>query len=169
MAKSFLPYSLDQQILLPQDMREWLPDNHLAHFILDLVDELDLDAIMSVYRAKTNRGRAAYHPKMMVSLLIYAYCMGKPSSRKNERATYEDVAYRVIAGDQHPDHDTISDFRQQHLQALSGLFVQVLLLCQQAGLVKLGHVALDGTNVWANQGSARLPAVLISRPGESHR
>lgn len=95
MAKSFLPYSLDQQILLPQDMREWLPENHLAHFILDLVDELDLDAILSVCRAKTDRGRAAYHPKMMVSLLIYAYCMGKPSSRKIERATYEDVAYRV--------------------------------------------------------------------------
>ena len=150
MAKSFLPYSLDQQILLPQDMREWLPENHLALFILDLVDALDLDAILSVYRAKTTRGRAAYHPKMMVSLLIYAYCMGKPSSRKIERATYEDVAYRVIAGDQHPDHDTISDFRQQHLQALSGLFVQVLLLCQQAGLVKLGHVALDGTKVKAN-------------------
>ena len=150
MAKSFLPYTLDQQILLPQDMREWLPENHLAHFILDLVDALDLDAILSVYRAKTDRGRAAYHPKMMVSLLIYAYCMGKPSSRKIERATYEDVAYRVLSGNQHPDHDTISDFRQQHLQALSGLFVQVLLLCQQAGLVKLGHVALDGSKVKAN-------------------
>jgi transposase len=150
MAKSFLPYSVDQQILLPQDMREWLPENHLAHFILVLADTLDLDAILSVYRAKSDRGRAAYHPKMMVSLLIYAYCMGKPSSRKIERATYEDVAYRVIAGGQHPDHDTISDFRKQHLQALSGLFVQVLLLCQQTGLVKLGHVALDGTKVKAN-------------------
>jgi transposase len=150
MAKSFLPYSLDQQILLPQDMREWLPENHLANFILDLVDTLDLDAILAVYRAKDGRGRAAYHPKMMVSLLVYAYCMGKPSSRKIERATYEDVAYRVIAGDQHPDHDTISDFRRQHLKALSGLFVQVLLLCQQAGLVKLGHVSVDGTKVKAN-------------------
>jgi transposase len=150
MAKSFLPYSVDQQILLPQDMREWLPENHLAHFILDVVDALDLGAIMATYRAKGGRGRAAYHPKMMVSLLIYAYCMGKPSSRKIERATYEDVAYRVIAGVQHPDHDTIADFRHQHLKALSGLFVQVLLLCQQAGLVKLGHVALDGTKVKAD-------------------
>ena len=150
MAKSFLPYSVDQQILLPQDMREWLPENHLAHFILDVVDALDLDAILAVYRAKDGRGRAAYHPKMMVSLLIYAYCMGKPSSRKIERATYEDVAYRVIAGDQHPDHDTISDFRRQHLKALSGLFVQVLMLCQQAGLVKLGHLTVDGTKVKAN-------------------
>jgi transposase len=150
MAKSFLPYSVDQQILLPQDMREWLPENHLALFILDLVDALELDAILDAYRVKDGRGRAAYHPKMMVSLLIYAYCMGRPSSRKIELATYEDVAYRVIAGDQHPDHDTISDFRQQHLKALSGLFVQVLLLCQQAGLVKLGHVAIDGTKVKAN-------------------
>jgi len=150
MAKSFLPYSVDQQLLLPPDMREWLPENHLAHFILDVVDSLDLSSILAVYRRKNERGRSAYHPKMMVSLLVYAYCMGKPSSRKIERATYEDVAYRVIAGDQHPDHDTISDFRHQHLKALSGLFVQVLLLCQQAGLVKLGHVALDGTKVKAN-------------------
>lgn len=150
MAKTFLPYSIDQQLLLPPDMREWLPENHLAHFILDVVEALDLCAILAVYRSKDGRGRSAYHPKMMVSLLIYAYCMGKPSSRKIERATYEDIAYRLIAGDQHPDHDTIADFRHQHLKALSGLFVQVLLLCQQAGLVKLGHVALDGTKVKAN-------------------
>ncbi len=150
MAKTFLPYSIDQQLLLPPDMREWLPENHLAHFILDVVETLDLCAILAVYRSKDARGRAAYHPKMMVSLLIFAYCMGKPSSRKIERATYEDVAYRVLSGNQHPDHDTIADFRQQHLQALSGLFVQVLLLCQEAGLVKLGHVSLDGTKVKAN-------------------
>jgi transposase len=150
MAMAFLPYTLDQQILLPQDMREWLPEGHLAYFIIDVVDSLDLDSILAVYRAKDRRGRAGYHPKMMVALLLYAYCIGKPSSRKIERATYEEVAYRVIAGDQHPDHDTISGFRQQHLKALSGLFVQVLLLCQQAGLVKLGHVSLDGTKVKAN-------------------
>lgn len=137
MAKTFLPYTLDQQLLLPPDMREWLPENHLVHFILDVVDALDLSAIIAVYHAKDIRGRSAYHPKMMVSLLVYAYCVGKPSSRKIERATYEDVTYRVIAGDQHPDHDTIANFRQQHLKALSGLFVQVLLLCQRAGLVKL--------------------------------
>lgn len=150
MSNSFLPYSLDQQLLLPSDMREWLPENHLAHFILDVVETLDLGDILVVYRCQDGRGRPAYHPKMMVGLLIYAYCMGKPSSRKIERATYEDVAYRVISGDQHPDHDTIAVFRRQHLNGLSGLFVQVLLLCQEAGLVKLGHVALDGTKVKAN-------------------
>ena len=150
MAKSFLPYAIDQRLLLPPDMREWLPERHLALFLLDVVDALDLSAIMDVYASKDSRGRAGYHPKMMVALLLYAYCMGKPSSRKIERATYEDVAYRVLAGDQHPDHDTVADFRKQHLKALSGLFVQVLMMCQEAGLVKLGHVALDGTKVKAN-------------------
>ncbi len=150
MAKNFLPYSLDQQLLLPPNIRDWLPENHLALFILDVVDALDLEEILSVYRAKSDRGRAGYHPKMMVGLLLYAYCMGKPSSRRIEQATYEEVAYRVISGDQHPDHDTIADFRQQHLRALCGLFVQVLQLCQQAGLVKLGHVSIDGTKIKAN-------------------
>ena len=119
-------------------------------FVLDVVSELDLSAITRVYDAKDTRGRAGYHPVMMVGLLVYAYCVGKPSSRRIERATYEEVAFRVLAGDQHPDHDCIAEFRKQHLQALAGLFVQVLRLCQEAGLVRLGHVAIDGTKVKAN-------------------
>ena len=96
MARTFLPYTVDQRLLLPPDMREWLPERHLAYFILDVVDTLDLAEILATYRSKSGRGRAAYHPKMMVGLLIYAYCMGKPSSRKIERATYEDIPYRVL-------------------------------------------------------------------------
>jgi transposase len=135
--------------LLPPDMREWLPEKHLASFVVDVVAALDLSAIYEVYEAQ-RRGQPPYDPRMMVALLLYAYCTGKPSSRKIEQATYGEVAYRVISGDQHPDHDTIASFRKRHLGALSALFVQVLMLCQEAGLVKLGHVSLDGTKVKAN-------------------
>jgi transposase len=149
MGKTFRPYELNQRLLLPPDMREWLPEGHLALFVSDVVDALDLSAIFAAYEGE-ERGQPPYHPAMMVKLLVYAYCTGKPSSRRIERATYEDVAYRVLAADQHPDHDSIAAFRQRHLQALAGLFVQVLRLCQEAGLVKLGHVALDGTKIKAN-------------------
>jgi transposase len=150
MAKNYLPYNLGQRLLLPPDLQEWLPEGHLARFVLDLVAELDLSAIERVYAAKDSRGRAGFAPAMMVALLLYAYCVGKPSSRRIERATYEDVAFRVLSGDQHPDHDSIANFRKQHLEALAGLFTQVLQLCQKAGLVKLGHIAIDGTKVKAN-------------------
>lgn len=150
MAKTFRPYTLDQQLLLPPDLRAWLPEGHLALYVSDVVDALDLSAILRVYEAADPRGGVPYHPTMLVKLLVYAYGIGMPSSRRIERATYEDVAMRVLAGDPHPDHDTIAAFRQQHLRALAGLFVQVLRLCQRAGLVKLGHVALDGTKVQAN-------------------
>jgi len=150
MAKGYLPYDIDQRLLLPPDMREWLPEGHLALFILDVVAELDLSEIYAVYEAKDARGRAGYHPAMMVALLVYAYCTGKPSSRRIERATYEEVAFRVLSGDQHPDHDSIAAFRKRHLDALAGLFLQVLQLCQKAGLVKLGHIAIDGTKLKAN-------------------
>src|SRR6266852_3912442 len=149
MGKTFRPYELNQRLLLPPDMREWLPEGHLALFVSDVVDALDLAAIFAAYEGE-ERGQPPYHPAMMVKLLVYAYCTGKPSSRKIERATYEDVAYRVLAADQHPDHDSLAAFRQRHLQALGALFVQVLRLCQEAGLVKLGHVALDGTKIKAN-------------------
>ena len=149
MGKTFRPYELDQRLLLPPDMREWLPEGHLVLFVSDVVDALDLSAIFAVYEGE-ERGQPPYHPAMMVKLLVYAYCTGKPSSRKIERATYEDVAYRVLAADQHPDHDSIAAFRQRHLPALAGLFAQGLRLCQEAGLVKLGHVALDGTKIKAN-------------------
>ncbi len=167
MNKTFRPYDLDQRLLLPPDLREWLPEGHLALFISDVVDELDLSAIRQAYEVGDGRGQPPYHPAMMVKLLLYAYCTGKPSSRKIERATYEDVAFRVLAADQHPDHDSIAEFRRRHLAALAGLFVQVLQLCQAAGLVKLGHVALDGTKVRAN--ASKHKAMSYARMEEAER
>jgi transposase len=148
--RTFKPYDLDQLYLLPPDLRSWLPDGHLALFVSDVVDELDLMAILDEYRRGDGRGYPPYHPVMMVKLLVYGYCTGKTSSRKIEKATWEDVAYRVLSGNQQPDHDSIADFRRRHLKALAGLFVQVLKLCQKAGLVKLGHVSVDGSKVKAN-------------------
>jgi transposase len=130
-------------------MRQWLPEDDLAYFIMDVVGELELSLIYSSY-SRSRAGQPPYSPRMMVSLILYAYCVGLPSSRKIEAATYTQVPFRVITADQHPDHDTIADFRKTHLKALAGLFVQVLQLCQKAGLVKLGHIALDGTKVKAN-------------------
>ena len=145
----FRSYDPDQLYLLPPDMRQWLPDDDLVYFILDMVNQLDLKEIFASYE-ENKGGYPAYHPRMMVALLLYAYCIGLPSSRKIEQATYHSVAFRILTADQHPDHDTIASFRKRHLKALAGLFVQVLRLCQKAGLVKLGHVALDGTKVKAN-------------------
>lgn len=145
---NFRPYDLDQ-LILPPDLREWIPESHLANFIIDVVAGLDLSAIINTYDASRG-GQPPLDPRMMVGLLLYGYCTGVTSSRKIERATYDVVPFRVIAADQHPDHDTIAEFRRRHLVALSGLFVQVLRLCQKAGLVKLGHVALDGTKMKAN-------------------
>jgi transposase len=145
----FKPYDPDQLFLLPHDLREWLPEDDLVYFIIDVVNQLDLRPITSTYD-HSNGGQPAYHPRMMVGLLLYAYCIGMPSSRKIEKATYHSVAFRVLTGNQHPDHDTIATFRKRHLKALGSLFIEVLSLCQRAGLVKLGHVALDGTKVRAN-------------------
>lgn len=167
MAKGYLPYEVDQKLLLPPDMREWLPEGHLALFVLDIVAELDLSEIHAVHKAKDSRGRAGFHPAMMVALLVYAYCVGKPSSRRIERATYEDVAFRVLAGDRHPDHDSIAAFRKTHLEALGGLFTQVLRLCQKAGLVKLGHVAIDGTKLKAN--ASKHKAMSYERMSEAEK
>ena len=150
MDKTFRAYNLDQRLLLPPDLREWLPDGDLALFISDVVDELDLSGIYATYDGGDRRGQPPYHPAMMVKLLLYGYCVGVASSRKMERATYRDVAFRVLAADQHPDHDSIAAFRHRHLDALAGLFVEALRLCRAAGLVTLGHVALDGTKLQAN-------------------
>src|SRR5207302_4876455 len=114
------------------------------------VDQLDLTDLMQSYELGDGRGQPPYHPAMMVKLLLYAYCVGVPASRKIARGTHRDVAFRVLAGDQHPDHDSIAEFRRRHLDRLAGLFLQVLRLCQAAGLVTLGQVALDGTKVQAN-------------------
>jgi len=148
--KSFRPWNPEQTLLLPPSPVDWLPENHLVFFLLDLAGELDLEEIHAVYRQKDPRGEKAYEPRMMVVLLLYAYCVGLPSSRKIEKACWEDAAFRVLTGNQQPDHSRISDFRRRHLPALAGLFVQVLRLCQKAGLVSLGHVALDGTKLRAN-------------------
>jgi transposase len=167
MTKLFRPYSLDQHLLLPPDMREWLPEDDLAWFISDTVDQLDLTEFVLGYELGDGRGQPPYHPAMMVKLLLYAYCVGVPSSRKIERATHRDVAFRVLAGDQHPDHDSIAMFRKRHLDRLAGLFGQVLRLCQAAGLVKLGHVALDGTKVRAN--ASRHKAMSYARMEDTER
>ena len=147
--KRFKPYQPNQLFLLPPDMKQWLPEDHLVYFIMDVVGQLDLNTI---YRSYDNSkgGQPPYDPRMIVALLLYSYCIGLPSSRKIEKATYERVAFRILTADQHPDHDTIAEFRKRHLKALGGLFVEVLRLCQQVGLVKLGHVSLDGTKVKAN-------------------
>lgn len=145
-----MSYDPEQRLLLPADLREWLPEGHLALFVSDVVEQLDLSKIMGWYERGDGRGRPPYHPLMMVKLLVYGYCTGRVSSRKLEKATYEDVAFRVLACNQHPDHDSIAEFRKQHLEELARLFVQVLRLCEQAGLVKLGHVAIDGSKLRAN-------------------
>ena len=149
MSKTYRPYEPTQSFLLPPSPLDWLPEGHLCRFLLDTVSELDLSAIYAYYEREA-RGYPPHHPRMMVALLLYAYCVGLPSSRKIEKRTYEDVAFRVLAGNTHPDHSRISEFRRIHLPALSGLFVQVLRLCQKMGMVKLGHVALDGTKMKAN-------------------
>ena len=130
-------------------MQEWLPEGHLAYFISDVVDQLDLWEITVGY-AGERRGGPPYHPRMMVKVLLYAYCVGVPSSRRIASRLHEDIAFRVLAANNTPDFRTISDFRKDHREALSGLFLQVLVFCQREGLVKLGHVALDGTKVRAN-------------------
>jgi len=136
-------------LLMPVALQEWLPSNHLGYFISDIVDHLDLSAIMTRYEDE-ERGYPPYHPRMMVKVLLYAYCIGVPSSRKIEKRLHEDIAFRVLAANNTPDFRTISDFRKDHLEALAGLFLEVLKLCQKAGLVKLGHVSLDGTKIKAN-------------------
>ena len=167
MDKTFREYDLDQEFLLPPNLRDWLPEGHLALFISDVVEGLDLSAILEAYATRDGRGQPPYHPRMMAKLLLYAYCIGKPSSRKIEQATHDEVPFRVLAAGQHPDHDTLSEFRKQHLQALAGLFLQVLNLCRKAGLVKLGHVALDGTKIKAN--ASKHKAMSYDRMGEKEK
>ena len=149
MSKTYRPYDPNQQLLLPAALREWLPDDHLAYFISDVVDQLELSGITARYE-RESRGGPPYHPRMMVKVLVYGYCVGVASSRRIAQRLHEDIAFRVLAANNTPDFRTISDFRKDNLDALSGLFLQVLALCRQAGLVKLGHVALDGTKVRAN-------------------
>jgi transposase len=148
--KTYRPYTPDQSFLLPPSPTEWLPDDHLAYFVLDLLADMDLGAIERSLQGKDARGERPYAPRMMLALLIYGYAVGEFSSRKIERATYEDVAFRVLAGGEHPFFTTINEFRLRHREAFAELFQQVLEECMSAGLVKLGHVAIDGTKMKAN-------------------
>lgn len=152
MGKSFLPDQVNQTLLFPPSLHDWLPERHLARFLVDVVSALNLSAIYDSYNERDGRGQSAYAPEMMVRVLLYGYATGVYSSRKIEAGTYEDVAFRYLSGDQHPDHDTFAEFRKRHLQALAGLFTQALLLCEKAGLVKLGHVAIDGSKIKASAG-----------------
>lgn len=149
MSKTYRPWNPDQDWLLPPSPREWLPEGDLVYFLLDVVKTFDLSAITSQYEQE-GRGYPPFHPRMMVTLLLYGYCMGTYSSRRLQKLCERDAAYRVIVGADVPNFRTISDFRKDHLAALQGLFVQVLHLCREAGLVKVGLVSLDGTKVKAN-------------------
>jgi transposase len=149
MSKTYRPYNPDQQFLMPPSMNEWLSEGHLAYFISDTIDAIDISEIEDVYE-RNLRGYPPYHPRMMVKVLFYAYSTGVFSSRKMAKRLEEDVAFRVLAANNQPDFRTLSDFRKEHLCALGKLFAEVLMLCKRAGMVRLGHVALDGTKQRAN-------------------
>jgi transposase len=149
MAQNFVACDREQELLLPPSLREWLPEGHLAWFVIDAVAEFDLSGFCAAYRAD-GHGRPAHDPAMMVALLLYGYAIGERSSRRLERRCVEDVATRVICANRAPDHTTIARFRQRHETALAELFGEVLALCADAGLVRVGMIAVDGTKVAAN-------------------
>ncbi len=149
MAYNFVASDREQLMLMPPSMADWLPQDHLAWFVLDVVAELDLSAFRAAYRGD-GRGGAAYDPELMLTLLVYAYCVGERSSRRIEKRLVEDVAFRVVAANQRPDHATIARFRAHHEAAISALFGQVLAVCSRAGLLRPGLIAIDGTKLTAN-------------------
>jgi transposase len=149
MAKTYRSYLPEQDLLLPPSLRDWLPENHLAYFVSDVIDQLDLSAIESYYEQE-ERGYPPYHPRMMIKILVYGYCVGVFSSRKLQKRLQEDVAFRILAAGNEPDFRTISDFRKLHLEALEGLFRQVLRMALELGALKLGRVAIDGSKLKAN-------------------
>ena len=149
MTKTYRPYQPEQDLLLPPSLRDWLPENHLAYFVSDLVDQLDLSAIYAVYEQDL-RGQPPYDPRLMTKLLVYGYCVGVFSARKSEQRVVEDVGFRVLAAGNAPDFRTIADFRKMHREALRGFFEQVLRMALEVGAVAVGRVALDGSKVKAN-------------------
>ena len=149
MSKTYRPWNPDQQWLLPPSPREWLPENDLVYFVMDVAGQLDLAAITRVYE-QSDRGFPPFHPRMMACLLIYSYSVGVRSSRQIAQRCERDAAFRVIVGTDIPDFRTISLFRKTHLEAFADLFVQVVQIPREAGLVKLGHLSLDGTKIKAN-------------------
>jgi len=166
MAKTYKTYLPDQDLLLPPSLRDWLPENHLAYCVSDVVDQLDLSAIEAVYEEE-DRGQPPYHPRMMTKILLYGYCVGVYSSRRIQKHLVEDVAFRVLAAGNQPDFRTIADFRKLHLRALEELFQQVLRLVLEVGALKLGRVALDGSKVRANASKHR--AMSYGRMEESEK
>lgn len=166
MAKTYRPYVPEQDLLLPPSLREWLPEDHLAYFVSDLVDHLDLSAITAVYEDE-ERGYPPYHPIMLTKVLVYAYCVGVFSSRKIQRRLVEDVGFRVLAAGNTPDFRTIADFRKAHLAALKGFFEQVLRVARDLGTLRVGRVALDGSKVKAN--ASKHKAMSYGRMREKRR
>src|SRR5271165_6574368 len=144
---NFRPIDRQTPYLLPPSVDDWLPEEHLARFVVELVDQLDLSAMAGAYRGS---GSASYHPQALLAILVYGYATGVFSSRKLERATYDSVAFRFVAANQNPDHDTIAAFRRRFLKEIEALFVKILLLAREMGLLKLGTVGLDGTKIHAN-------------------
>jgi transposase len=144
---NFRPIDRQTPYLLPPSVEDWLPERHLARFVVEVIDGLDVSAMSGAYRGS---GSASYHPRLLLALLVYGYATGVFSSRKLERATYDSVAFRFVAANEHPDHDTIAAFRKRFLKEIEALFVQVLLLAREMGLLKMGTVALDGTKVHAS-------------------
>jgi len=149
MGKTYRPYLPEQDLLLPPSLRDWLPEGHLAYFVSDLIDELNLSAIESYYEQE-ERGYPPYHPRMMTKILVYGYCVGVFSSRRLQKRLHEDVAFRVLAANNQPDFRTLSDFRKVHLTTLQGLFEQVLRMAVELGALKLGRIAIDGSKLKAN-------------------
>ena len=147
MSSNFISTNREQQYLFPPSIQDWLPEDHLARFVVDIVSQLNLRPITKAY---VGRGSRAYHPQILLSLLFYGYATGVYSSRKIEQATYDSVAFRFISANTHPDHDTIATFRKRFLDHLQPLFVEILMLAREMGLLKLGKVSLDGTKVKAN-------------------
>ena len=144
---NFRPIDRQTRYLLPPSVEDWLPERHLARFVVEIIDQLDLSAMSRAYRGS---GSASYHPRLLIGLLVYGYATGVFSSRKLERGTYDSVAFRFVAANQNPDHDTIAAFRRRFLKEIEALFVKILLLAREMGLLKLGAVALDGTKLHAN-------------------
>jgi len=166
MAKTYRPYVPEQDLLLPPSLREWLPEDHLAYFVSDLIDQLDLSAITAVYEDE-ERGYPPYHPVMLTKVLVYGYCVGVFSSRRIQRRLLEDIPFRVLAAGNAPDFRTIADFRKTHLPALQGLFEQVLQMARELGAVRVGRVALDGSKVTAN--ASKHKAMSYGRMREKQR
>jgi transposase len=166
MAKGYRAYLPEQDLLLPASLREWLPEGHLAYYVSDVVDQLDLSAIHAVYE-KELRGQPPYDPRMMTKVVVYGYCVGVFSSRRIQKRLQEDIGFKVLAAGNEPDFRTISDFRKIHLAALQGLFEQVLEMALESGAVKVGRVSLDGTKVKAN--ASKHKAMSYGRMQEKQR